>query len=514
MLRRAIVATALALLLAAAEGCGSSSNSGPPDASSNGDGSVDAGADAPAEAEEAGPDCGAMPPTGKQIVPSTDPLVVFTLTDDDHAVYENLSTQELYAVATSGGTPSDIGKMTSQGGTIWTRGNVVLYLPVEANPQTSIAPLSAWTASGGTSVISSSALALDSYFYTYDASKDGQYVAYFQTINDAPATLMVSTVDGKTQTPLVTNIDLTDQSCFPPSLEFVNDTLVVEYCQIPGPDAGTTAETATIAAFAGPSFTPAVTLGTTFQPFQGAVTVNPTGTQALLADPGTGLSLYPLSGGAPVPIDAKGASALFASNGDVIYTTTSTALVRYATATGVKTTLVPSGLNIPLDLSPDGNWLQVAALENSTTEQYDLQIVSATTPGTANDVVKTATTEPFGFTVDSNYSVFGTNFPQDFGAQPYSLEASKTSGGAATKLLAAAAGPIYTSGSKLVCNTNQTKSTGAADIVALDLSTSAAPTTLVTQADPNLFLTSTKSLVYSWYCDETSAAGLWTLTPP
>ena len=96
----------------------------------------------------------------------------------------------------------------------------------------------------------------------------------------------------------------------------------------------------------------------------------------------------------------------------------------------------------------------------------------------------------------------------------YDLEASLSAGGAASKVLSVASGALFTTGSKLVSNTNQSKATGAADIVSIDLSSTAAPTTLVTQADPNLFLTSTGLVVYSWYCNEGGMAGVWTLTAP
>ncbi|HEY3816785.1 MAG TPA: hypothetical protein VGL81_06430 [Polyangiaceae bacterium] len=519
MLRRAIDASAVALILTVGQGCGSSTNATAPDASAGSDGSTDAGVGEASASEggEGGAACGAMPPTGTQLVKSTDPLVVLKLTDDDHAVYEDLTTQELYAVAIAGGSPSDIGKMTSQGGTVWTHGTAVVYLPIAADPQTDIAPISAWTASAGTGVISKSAIAVDSYYYTYDASKDGQWVAYFaSTANSPTATLTVSTIDGKTQTPLMPNIDLTDESCFPPAVQFVNDTLIAQYCVTPvANDAGVTpGETSTIVAFTAPSFT-AVTLGTTFTPTPGPVAVDPTGTMALLPPPGgSGLLLYPLAGGTPVVVDPNGVNALFTATGDILYTNSSGALVRYAAATSTMTTLVPSGLAIPFDVSPDGNWVQLASEESASTGLTNLYLASATTPGAATAVVKTETASPEGFTADSKYSVFGSGFPMDFGPSTYTMQASTTAGGAPVKVLSAAAGAYFTTGSKLVTNTNQSKATGAADIVSVDLSSTAGPTTLVNQADPNLFMTATNQVVYSWYCQENGMAGVWTLTAP
>ena len=249
----------------------------------------------------------------------------------------------------------------------------------------------------------------------------------------ASATLTVSTIDGKTQTSLVTSINLTNQNCFPPAVQFSGETVIAQYCVPPGADAGTTTEMATIAAFTAPTFAP-VSFGSTFQPQEGpAFLVNPAGTAALLVNPGTGLSLYPLAGGTPSTIDPKGISGLFTPTGDILYTTTGGALVRYTATSGTTTTLVSSGLAFPLNLSPDGNWLQAADQQDSTSGLTDLYLVSATTPGPANAVVKTPSTSALGFSADSNFSVFGTNFPQDFGAAAYTLEASKTAGGAAAK---------------------------------------------------------------------------------
>ena len=524
MLRWAIDATALALILAAVQGCGSSSNSSAPDASTGVDGSADAGT----EAGEAGPDCGSMPPTGTQLVKSTDPPVILAMTGDDHVIYEDLTTQEIYGVAAAGGggKPSDIGKMLSQATAVWAHGATLLYLPTAASETSAYAPLSAWTAANGTSVVSKSAVAWDSYLSTYDASKDGQYVVYFATTDGQTATLTVSTIDGKTQTPLVPGIDLTGQGmtgtfgplCWPPMVQFVNDTVVAQYCLPPvaTADAGTPPETATIATFSAPSFAQ-VTFATTFQPPTGSLPVDPTGKTLLLLDPsGTGLSLYPLSGASPVTVDATGVAGLFTATGDLLYLTAGGSLVRYTAASGTTMTLVPNGIAAAFDVSPDGTWLQAASQQNSTTGLTDLILASTTTPGPTNHVVKTATIQPAGFTADSQFSLIAGNFPANFhfGVVNFDLEASKTSGGAASKVLTVAGALLPTTGSKVVCNTNYSPSTGGADIVSIDLSTTAPPTTLVTQANQHVFGTSTKKIVYSWSCNENAMAGIWVLTPP
>lgn len=523
------IAVAAVTTFAAFEGCGSSSanNAAKPDGSTGngGDGGVPS-VEASAEAApvDAGPDCGAVPPTGTQLVPSTDPLVILTLTAD-HVIYENLTTQELYGVAIDGGTPSDIGKMQSQGSTVWAHGSTLLYMPVETDPMTGIGPVSSWTPTGGTTVVSTSAVAEDAYDYTYDVSKDGQWVAHYEAAANAEsAVLTVSTIDGKTQMPLVTDVDLYDVDeqymvilCNPPILQFVNDTLVAQFCKKESNDAGVTADEDLVMAFTAPTFTP-VLLGTYPVPRPDVeltpIVFDPTGTSALLVDPsGVGLSLYPLAGGTPVVVDPTATAGLFASNGDILYTNSATSLVRYTAADGGTTTLVPSGLTLPLDLSPDGNWLQIAAGQSAGLT--NLYLASATTPGPVNTVVKSETAGAIGFTASSAYSLYGTGFSDNFGPSTYTLWSSTIDGGA-TKVLSATGGSaVYaTTGSKLVVPTNQTKSTGQTDIVSVDVSTTAAPTPLVTQADPNIFQTTSRAIVYSWYCNESGTAGIWTLTPP
>ncbi len=518
-MHRRIETAAFALVFAAVflsvQGCGSSSNPASAPDASGGDasadtGTVDAGGEAAAETGvDAGPDCGASPPMGKQLVMSPNPLVVLGTTGDANAIYEDLTTQLIYAVPVAGGSPTKIGSMTSQGRTLWTNGGTaVLYLPVATNPMDAVAPLSAWTAAGGVHVISTAALAQDSYFYTYDASQDGKYVAYFATTDGVSGTLTASTIDGLTQTPLVMNVDLQNQTCYP-MVQFVGDTLVAQYCLTPEPPT----VVSTVSTFAAPTFT-AVTIGAMFVPSNSPIAVDPTGKLLMLSPPTGGIALFPIDGTAPTTIDATGVGAAFTPTGDVLYTSSSTAMLRWSATTKMATMLVPSGLSFPLYLSADANWVQAAANQDSTTGLTDLYIASTMTPGPAISVVTTPTVSAFGFSADSKYSGLGTNFPMNFGSATFDFEVSKTSGGMPAKVLSAASAPLYTSGSKLICNTNQSKTTGAADIVALDLSTTAAPTVLVTQADPDLFMAKTHDVVYSWYCDLNAMAGIWALTPP
>jgi len=181
---------------------------------------------------------------------------------------------------------------------------------------------------------------------------------------------------------------------------------------------------------------------------------------------------------------------------------------------GTSVTLVPQGVVAPLTLSPDGKWLQIASVTNGSLTNMNL--ASATTPGPLTNVWPQATAyPPLGFSADSKYEAFGTNYPMNFGITNFDIEASPVSGGAATKVLTSAGTLAFTTGSKLVTNVNATATTGSADIESVDLANPAAASTLVTQADPNFFYASTSNQVfYTWYCAPTSASGVWVVPAP
>ena len=182
---------------------------------------------------------------------------------------------------------------------------------------------------------------------------------------------------------------------------------------------------------------------------------------------------------------------------------------------GAPLTLDPSGVLYMLALSPDGNWLQTAQNLNSTGTRVDVWLASTTTPGSLTQVWPQTTASVIGFSADSRYETFATNLPMTFGIDTFDLYASPVSGGAPTKILTSAGALAFTTHSKLVTNTNPNKTTGAADIRAIDLANPSAATTLVTQADPNFFYSSgSNKVVYTWYCAPNSTAGVWAVTAP
>ncbi len=580
-------ALSVALTVAGAAGisaCGSSSNAGAdaagpsPDASGRRDsGRADTGhsssghsdaahgdaGHADGAADAGPPDCGAVAPTGKQLVASTDPLILQggRLTSDGYAFYLDANTQDLFVIPSSGGSPANLGMMTSQSDTFWANGGkAALFLTAPCNPETLLAPLWAWNAATGPKQVSPHAFSWDSFNYTYDATADGTQVAYFTTPGNYTAALTVTTLATGQSQSLVEGIDLTSQSCWP-FVYFVGDTIVAYYCLAAGA-AGGIAGDVTIASFAGSNYTQTTLASfpapTENAPLESPAAVSPDGTHLLVtpAQGAPGVVLYPIAGGAPTTVSATGQQAVFAADGDVIFIRADGTVQRYtpaaaaadagttdagtrdasskdaesadaetkdagtkdaetADAGGPLTLVGPSaGLEGLLDLSADGNWLQVFTAY-SDTDPYptNVGIASASTPGSVTLVWSPDTATAVGFTTDSKFEAFAAPVGD---ASTYELAASPVSGGALITIPSIAGGPSFTAASKFIISVNGNALTGSADLKAVDLSNPMAASTLVTQADPNYFYggASSKQVLYTWHCAATPASGVWTVPAP
>ncbi len=485
---------------AAARDAGKTTSEAGPEASA-GDGGSDDG----------GPDCGAGAPTGTQILAATTQLVVKGLTyDGNYALYVDTGMQTLNAVPVAGGKAVTLGPYKTDALQPTTTG-ALFYVTLD--PATGVGPLWAWTPATGASSISMNASAVGGQ----DMSSDGSLVAYVApSPTDGTGTLTLTTADGKAQTPLVANIDLQNCSVV---VEFVGSTLVAAYCLASPADGGTAgdggAPVQTVASFAGSgapsSF--ARTLVGEFDPSQFGyfIPVDPSGAQMPLVG-ASGLGLYPIAGGAPTAVDANGAGgAIFAPNGDLIYSTTSGAVSRYSSMSATSTPLIATGGYYAAALSSDGNWMQLDLNTDSNTGATDVYLASATTAGSPLREWPTTTANVAGFSSDSKFELFVTG-ATTFKNTTYDFYASPVSGGAPTKV-ATIASLGWLSGSKMVFTDNYTVM-GMADVEVLDLAKPAAKQTLVTQADFNLQVTPTNQIVYSWYCQANSMAGIWVATSP
>jgi hypothetical protein len=502
---RAIFRAGVCALAAAVCACGSASHGGGPQ---------DSGAPPPdggsaPDASDGGPDCGSIAPVGTQIVAAAKQLVVKGLTfDSKYALYVDTGAQSVWAVPVAGGSPVMLGPYKTIS-LVPTQTGAFFFPTVSS--ATALGPLLAWAppgASATTISMSASAAAGASM------SDDGSLIAYFASMDGTTGTLTVSTVDGKTQTPLLPGVDL--RNC-PADAQFDGTTLLAAYCLASAADGGGASDAGappgeTVATFTGASFTKAI-VGTTFDPSQFTyyIPVDSTGMQLLLTD-SSGLGLYPVAGGPSKLVDANGGGGgLFAPNGDLVYPTATGSINRWTAASGTTTALVASGAYYPLALSFDGTSLQLGLNFDQGSGASDIYLASATMAGTPASEWSMTTAFAVGYTTDSKYELFETG-ATTFQATTFDLHASAVSGGAESKI-ATIAGAGLLDGSRIVV-TDDYMPTGTTDIEVIDLANPAAKKTLVTQADVNLQVTATDQIVYSWYCQLNSMAGIWVAPAP
>lgn len=495
---------ALLACAAAAASCGSSGGAG----NGAGDGGPsDASIEARAESgtPETGPtmNCGAVAPSGTQIVASTTPLTVRALTPDGKYVLYEDPEQVLYTVPVGGGTPT---KLAAATGTVSANGTGgALFFPFfedAGEPQLAVGPLWAWTAATGAREISTSATASA----PFDMSSDDAYVVYFATTDGTTATLTVSKADGSTKASLVPNIDLTG-AC-PAVVRFDKTTIVAAYCLTNPGDAGTS--DAFVSTFSAPLFNQ-TSIGTF--PFEQINTLqlltNAAGTELLLAG-ASGLALYPTDGGAPTVVDPRGVRGLFAPDDDVVYVTGTGTLTRYASAGGSKTVLLASGTYTPQRISPDGSWLQLYNDLSPMGQYPSVYLASAVLPGMPTAEWSATATTVLGFSTDSSFELFEAS--SGSASTDVDLYASPVAGGAPTKIVSTSSVALL-AGSRVAATDNPAGTT-MADIEVFDLGTPGQKTTVVTRAGTDFAVTpGGASIVYSWACEQSAQAGIWVAAP-
>jgi hypothetical protein len=514
MVKRIVCAALFVTGLAAPlqSGCSSSStplatpDSGPPKTQDSGVVSPETGArDTGPATEASSPDAGPGP-AGTQLVASKTATVLLEgVTSDDYAVYVDTGANTLYAAPLGGGAPSMIATVDASV-IVAVQGKVVLYW-TKVDPN-GIGALSVWTKSGGVQALGTRSLTGAGSFA---ASADSAHVVYFDATNGAQGTanISVGATAGGAKSVLVPSVDLFNQTCSP-SLGYAGAYALAAYC-LPMGSASDAGVGGYVVSYTGPSWT-STTYSTT------ATTQLPTdakGTEILVSD-ASGLSVYPLAGGAAKLIDASGVGGLFTSTGtSVVYTTGAGALVRSAVSPAAPTTLVASGFANLTALSPDDAWALGNTSTNPTSVATDLYLASAATAGkaTALSMMPTATLPASPFTADSTEAIYYTAFDLNVGT----LNASPTKGGAAATLGPRVLLTYPTTAAKVVFaqNWSANMATGTVDIAAADTSQAASATVLVSQADAYFALSADKTkVVYTWSVTPGSSSGLWVLPAP
>jgi hypothetical protein len=280
----------------------------------------------------------------------------------------------------------------------------------------------------------------------------------------------------------------------------------------------------TLASFEGAGYTQTV-LATGVDP---RFTVDTTGARVFVSG-AAGLSAYPIAGGAGTVID-PGATAVFAGlltgsglvlsgHGQSAIYATNGVLRRSSVPSTAPLTLVSSGVSGILRLSPDENWVltYLNAAPDYTYYASDLTLASATTP-TSDSVLWAPTTGAlFGsaFTADSRFVLYFTNLTGNLDGD---FMAVSTLGGAPTKVASHGWAVMATKQSKVVVADHYAAiRTGysAIDLESVDLANPGARSTLVSQVDPDPYLTPAgDQIVYAYTCDAGPRAGIWVMPAP
>jgi hypothetical protein len=186
--------------------------------------------------------------------------------------------------------------------------------------------------------------------------------------------------------------------------------------------------------------------------------------------------------------------------------------------------LVAGPLLGTLALSSDDKWLELAKAQSSMSPTTDMYLVSTTPSGadggnplTTLDSMTDGANFGDAFTADNTHAIFYTTVNMNGTGNLMSLALPPA---AAAKTVTTTGWVSYaTKAAKVVYSDNWSNVTGSlqgyADIHSVDLAGTAAPTTLVTSADSNFFVTTDKStIVYSWHACPGAAEGIYSIPAP
>jgi len=398
-------------------------------------------------------------------------------------------------------------------------GTVLYYYHGASTATPPIDALSIWTAAGGKHTLATAAYLIAGNFAVNTAST---FVAYTNNATPTHADVYVAGTDGSNPTPLVTGAEY-DQYC-EPSFAFVGDALVVASCT--GGDGGS--DQATITAYSGTGWATSTPLATSA--FYG-FSANKAGTMIAYAAAG-GQYVIPVTGGTATLIDPLGAGgASFSPDGTTLYylQCATQALCGQGIANLYRssvTTPAPAQVATPFfgnyGVSPDGNWIEAFKSYNAAQTFTDLYIMSTAAASTPVALVGTTTEAFFSqqWTTDGTQALYfgnvvldGMGYVGDFGHAKLTAPITPTT----------IAHDVWqantTTGAKVLYNDNYVPGGplyGYADIEALDLSTTAAATKLVTAADANYYVTADNTtILYSFSaCPNLGTPGVYTLAAP
>jgi hypothetical protein len=539
-----VAATAGTLGFALFTGCSGSNSAGPTDGGHESgtimrrpDGGTGGGG------FEAG--VGVVPPSGTQVV-SSPSAYLEGLTDDGYAIYQDTVSNALYAASIAKPNAAPITITTD--GSAYMAGLAIVgksVVMLSGSTTSRVGSLATWTFAGGIKTIS-----LASTLSIFDITNDGSKIVYYDNASETGGSLTtgdltVSSIDGTGKNVLAKGVTLQGGPCQLPSAQvaFIGTDLVGLSCSpmtdagaMPG-DAGdggggAAGPSETLTLYSGPSWTGSVvttdiSYGSTFGSDRG---LGKAGTQVLFLT-SAGLVNYvvgPSSMPTLITSDSTYTGSYSADGSQILYVTQAGAVVVAPAATPSSMTILTTGrFNYIVGQSPDpkSKFAIIATAEtrdpmSNAVSASDMFLLSTAGVNSPSPISMGSSAAPYGqaFTADSNYAVFDDNVSGGVGTlyvQPTSGSGNPVAIGQNSWI------DDEPKASFVVFNVNCGNCTtmyvpGTADIQYLDLAQGMTPTTLVTQADYNFYLTLDKTkLVYSWHPTTSgpdagaSKAGVW-----
>lgn len=512
-------------LLTSGYGCGSTNGGSAGDggtgnetsSGSSGGSSGGIPGDASGDSPDGAQPCTAMPAGNKVLATTTQS--VLGVTGDNQVVIYDPTAKSLSAVPLAGGTATSIGPFDNQQDYVAIAGNIVVLAQggSQSNPA---GTLTLWTSAGGAKKVGSATYGGYPGSGALDVSSDGKYVLYTENATATTADIYVAGTDGSSPTKLVGGTSV-GNACAP-ILYFAGDDAVVSYCTAqPDPDASTM-NVATVAAITGaPNWQTTQTFANGDAANFVVARAGASASQVAFVT-SAGLQVEAIGGTTPTTIDANGVSGMFNHAGtSVIYQDASGNVWTSPVAAAAPAELVGASVAQTLALSSDDKWLEVA--ENFSHGNTDMYLVSTTASGadggnalTTLDGMTDGANFGDAFTADNSHALFFTGINSNATGSYMSLGLPPS--GAAKAITMTGWVGYATSAAKVVYSDNWSMAgafEGHADIHAVDLSGTAAPTTLVSAADASFYVTADKSkVVYSWHGCPGAAEGIYSIAAP
>ncbi|HET6284113.1 MAG TPA: hypothetical protein VFH73_24360 [Polyangia bacterium] len=503
-----LVAVAVAVNL----GCGSSGvrRQAPPIDAAPGDAGapVDAGADIGQPDAWAADAALAIPPHGTQLLPSSGNIWLQGVTSDGLAIYADTLTGEVSAVPIAGGTPSLITKVPGQFTPTTKVVGSAVAISAGAAVQNTVA---LWTVAHGGQLLSTSGSA------DVAVSSDGEYVLFFDGIGRDDVSLFAARTDGSARARL-------DYIRFPNPFDpngcpgfkmgFSGAYAIAAYCQRPA--SGDLPQKIQVASWQVPTkaatWTRALQVPESMEVWA-EYAADRDATQVLVRTM-NGLQVYPIAGGVPTTVDARGAFGAFTSDGkNVIYTTEDKQLRRSPVSSPLPFTLLDRGAEILQAVSPD----EKAALVSSGSENAATLLLASTTKAGAPlfEASGPAHSSDAFFTADSKYAVYSVSEKNLLGqvVSPH-LEAIPATGAGAPMAVTAGIEPQWVrpaGGARLDLEAWRD---GSFSVWTADLSKDATAAPLVSDVGEAFPTAANDQIVYRWHLRPGPLAGLWVTPVP